>query len=592
MLQPAQMVPSSDIYNDSSSSVCRDCLDPVGLCTCSWQIMQLDASYSIYTTLNDDTTKRPPSTTSSFFSDLQKLDGLNCGGIPTRTTPTLTPTTLRTIAADIASLSPGPPENFATAASDLHHLVSSSCSTINTSTLGASDRTDLQEHVTIQNLSNQTISLQSLNNQHINLNNVQNHPNSLNQQQRNEYNNSFSTAASRQAGFVPPLVLQINSSNPSAQQSSGSTILLNNNSSGASSIFSAKGSSTSASSSHWQGVVVTQRPQNRARSVTKRQFTDDEEGDDDYDSAADDGTDSSDTTSGKMTRKQNTKNNKSNSKNSIKSEFKNNTASSGGGRRTNNKDNKTMSAEEEQRRQVRRERNKLAAARCRKRRMDHTNELLEETGQLEDKRMRLQVEIEGLRQQKTDLQQMLAQHKCAVNMNNVQLSNSITSVNQATILDSNEISETKPIVLSNHLSSIKGIPLQQNISTNIVISDNDSNNVDDIIIKHEDNSIIQTEIDSKDSINIIPTSVMQQSHRRRPTTLLQLNNGNFGNNKKISENGSTGVVVLNFDSLMDGGTGLTPVASSGGSVQNHHQQVQHSSTGNGGVNTDNNSVLS
>jgi len=36
-----------------------------------------------------------------------------------------------------------------------------------------------------------------------------------------------------------------------------------------------------------------------------------------------------------------------------------------------------MSAEEEQRRQVRRERNKLAAARCRKRRMDHTNELLE-----------------------------------------------------------------------------------------------------------------------------------------------------------------------------------------------------------------------
>lgn len=36
-----------------------------------------------------------------------------------------------------------------------------------------------------------------------------------------------------------------------------------------------------------------------------------------------------------------------------------------------------MSAEEEQRRQIRRERNKMAAARCRKRRMDHTNELLE-----------------------------------------------------------------------------------------------------------------------------------------------------------------------------------------------------------------------
>lgn len=36
-----------------------------------------------------------------------------------------------------------------------------------------------------------------------------------------------------------------------------------------------------------------------------------------------------------------------------------------------------MSPEEEERRQVRRERNKMAAARCRKRRMDHTNALLE-----------------------------------------------------------------------------------------------------------------------------------------------------------------------------------------------------------------------
>ncbi|KYM95248.1 Uncharacterized protein C45G9.7 [Cyphomyrmex costatus] len=36
-----------------------------------------------------------------------------------------------------------------------------------------------------------------------------------------------------------------------------------------------------------------------------------------------------------------------------------------------------MTPEEEQRRQIRRERNKMAAARCRKRRMDHTNALLE-----------------------------------------------------------------------------------------------------------------------------------------------------------------------------------------------------------------------
>ena len=42
-----------------------------------------------------------------------------------------------------------------------------------------------------------------------------------------------------------------------------------------------------------------------------------------------------------------------------------------------------MSPEEEERRQIRRERNKMAAARCRKRRMDHTNALLEVSYPLE-----------------------------------------------------------------------------------------------------------------------------------------------------------------------------------------------------------------
>lgn len=46
-----------------------------------------------------------------------------------------------------------------------------------------------------------------------------------------------------------------------------------------------------------------------------------------------------------------------------------------GGRRPNRMIG--MTPEEEERRQIRRERNKMAAARCRKRRMDHTNALLE-----------------------------------------------------------------------------------------------------------------------------------------------------------------------------------------------------------------------
>ncbi|XP_025418233.1 transcription factor kayak isoform X2 [Sipha flava] len=525
------------------------------------------------------------SAVTSVATSILALDGLNCDGIPTRTTPTLTPTTLRNIAADIASMSPGTSEDFAaSAASDLHHLVSSSCTNINVPSSIAADHLGSEGRHNLQKLSNQHLNLQNLNNQHISLSNLQNsqhlNQNSLNQQQQNDYNNSFSTVTSRQAGFVPPLVLQINANAP---QPSGSTVLLNSNTnSGSSSIFSVKGSSTSASSSHWQGVVVTQTPQRQSRSVNRRRFTDDENGEDDYDSVSDDGTDSSDTTTGKNISKQEIKNIVT--RTIIKNEFKNVGNSSGSGRR--NKDNKIMSAEEEHRRQIRRERNKLAAARCRKRRMDHTNELLEETEQLEDKRLRLQVEIQGLRQQKTNLQQMLAQHKCAVSMNNGHVSNSVSTVSQA-IATLDSISESDTTVLSNNLSTTKRNPLhQQNISTN-VNSDNDSNNVGDILIKCEEPSLVITDDDNKDNI---PLTVLQQPQRRRPTTLLQLNNVNFGNNKKMSENGSTGVVVLNFDSLMDGGTGLTPVSTSVGSVQNHHQHVQHN-TGSD-VNTANNSVLS
>lgn len=116
-------------------------------------------------------------------------------------------------------MSPGASEDFAaSAASDLHHLVSASCANINVPSSIAADNLGSEDRHNLQKLSNQHLNLQNLNHQHISLNNLQNsqhlNQNSLNQQQRNDYNNSFSTATSRQAGFVPPLVLQINSNVP------------------------------------------------------------------------------------------------------------------------------------------------------------------------------------------------------------------------------------------------------------------------------------------------------------------------------------------------------------------------------------------
>lgn len=98
---------------------------------------------------------------------------------------------------------------------------------------------------------------------------------------------------------------------------------------------------------------------------------------------------------------------------------------SGGGRRPNRSEK--LSPEEEERRRVRRERNKLAAARCRKRRMDHTNSLIKETEGLEDKRSALQSEIQALRHQKDELQFLLEAHRATCKELHLRASNTTAS---------------------------------------------------------------------------------------------------------------------------------------------------------------------
>lgn len=69
-----------------------------------------------------------------------------------------------------------------------------------------------------------------------------------------------------------------------------------------------------------------------------------------------------------------------------------------------------LTEEEMQRRMRRRERNKMAAARCRQRRVDQTNELLHETKNLETEASRLEKEIESLEKLKTKLEIVLQSH--------------------------------------------------------------------------------------------------------------------------------------------------------------------------------------
>merc|ERR1712038_2180492 len=83
----------------------------------------------------------------------------------------------------------------------------------------------------------------------------------------------------------------------------------------------------------------------------------------------------------------------------------------GGGRKPMNNQEEEVSEEEAERRRIRRERNKMAAARCRKRRLDQTCTLQEEVDRLDEKKTALQEEIHALQNQKEELEFILDGHK-------------------------------------------------------------------------------------------------------------------------------------------------------------------------------------
>jgi len=70
-----------------------------------------------------------------------------------------------------------------------------------------------------------------------------------------------------------------------------------------------------------------------------------------------------------------------------------------------------VAPEEAEKRQVRRERNKAAAAKCRQRRVDQTNTLINETENLEEDNAELENEIQNLKKQAEELKFLLEAHR-------------------------------------------------------------------------------------------------------------------------------------------------------------------------------------
>lgn len=100
------------------------------------------------------------------------------------------------------------------------------------------------------------------------------------------------------------------------------------------------------------------------------------------------------------------------------------------------RNNEMLPPDEVEKRSVRRERNKQAAAKCRQRRVEQTNVLINETENLEEEKAELETEIQNLQQQKEQLQFLLEAHKPACK-HNPHMSNSVAPVKSEHDLMSN-----------------------------------------------------------------------------------------------------------------------------------------------------------
>ncbi|KAK9498188.1 hypothetical protein O3M35_004060 [Rhynocoris fuscipes] len=190
---------------------------------------------------------------------------------------------------------------------------------------------------------------------------------------------------------------------------------------------------------------------------------------------------------------------------------------------------KSISPEEEERRAVRRERNKLAAARCRKRRLDHTNELMMETDGLQKKKTGLQNEIQQLKLQKEELEYLLDSHRpcCRLEPDNDPLR-----------------CESPP--------DIKPFPISIKVAAP------------------------KDEVEPEQKPEIEPEPP-KRPVQKRPTSLpvpAPPSAGLISDGIPITT--PTAGILFNFDSLMDGGTGLTPV--SGPLAPSCSTQQRHSGT--------------
>merc|ERR1719369_1055590 len=193
----------------------------------------------------------------------------------------------------------------------------------------------------------------------------------------------------------------------------------------------------------------------------------------------------------------------------------------GGGRKSASIKDEELCPEEEERRRVRRERNKLAAARCRKRRVDQTESLQLEVNNWEEKKRLLQEEIHSLQVERDELQFILEAHKSICKQQNAVSVTSVDSVGPRVVVKAEPTTEVETVRHLTHAEAMDEVQVHSTTSAT--------------------------------------TSIYGKPHSTTSLSLTSLKSNSMRCLEGIPMDTPTNAITsLNFDALMDGRTGLTP----------------------------------
>lgn len=189
-----------------------------------------------------------------------------------------------------------------------------------------------------------------------------------------------------------------------------------------------------------------------------------------------------------------------------------------------------LSPEEEERRRVRRERNKHAAAKCRQKRVDLTNQLLAETEKLESEQAKLHADIKAFQHEKDELEFILEAHRlhCGIGKANgvASAATAAKGVIKLGLPDKKEV-----LVITSDNS--KAPEFAVNVSTDI------SNNTTTNAVRRPNSLVTRF-------VNDVASSSSQGA-------------GQIAGIAITTPSSGLNVYTLGLESMMDGHTGLTPI---------------------------------